>query len=100
MLGYLPPEQVKQEEARAASYAKYRSLCTTLYDPAAKGASVKGVSSDDPVVNLFQLIELDVARTHPNGYVKMFRYSAMCVALRRVLFIWAVEHKAISYFQG
>jgi len=49
---------------------------------------------------LAQLIRVDVERTRPEGYSKVFAKEDFMQALSRILLVWSGTHPSIGYFQG
>jgi len=49
---------------------------------------------------LYNLIVVDVLRTHPTEFNELFDNPLVRLALERVLYIWSKENPDISYFQG
>ncbi|KAH3743836.1 GTPase-activating protein gyp1 [Pelomyxa schiedti] len=58
-------------------------------------------SSSDMVTNdLLNQIALDVVRTFPNGFAKIFLLFEVRMSLTRILYIWSSRNPHVSYFQG
>eukprot|EP01125_Pyxidicula_operculata_P008596 TRINITY_DN2874_c1_g1_i3.p1 TRINITY_DN2874_c1_g1~~TRINITY_DN2874_c1_g1_i3.p1 ORF type:complete len:327 (-),score=33.70 TRINITY_DN2874_c1_g1_i3:37-1017(-) len=54
----------------------------------------------DAKSKLYHLVSIDVARTHPDNFDQLFDFTLIKLSLERILFVWSVENRHISYFQG
>eukprot|EP01101_Sappina_pedata_P009026 TRINITY_DN5133_c0_g1_i1.p1 TRINITY_DN5133_c0_g1~~TRINITY_DN5133_c0_g1_i1.p1 ORF type:complete len:518 (-),score=92.40 TRINITY_DN5133_c0_g1_i1:53-1579(-) len=90
LLGYLPTSGKDRYQHVAAMRKEYLRIADKICtDP---------LPSDHNKIK--QQIHVDVLRTHPTGFHNFFRYSEVKDCIERLLFVYALEHPARTYWQG
>ena len=92
MLGYLPTKSSERGRTLRARRIEY-------YDHFDKFLSER-VSLTKQDRTMYNLVLVDVPRTHPDGYHALFNKPAVQASLERILYVWARNHPETSYYQG
>jgi TBC1 domain family member 2 len=102
ILGYLPSATNQQGPTLRERRLEYYRLVESIFVrsvPASGGNPASGGLSKASRI-AFNLVAVDVPRTHPDGFQLVFDTDLVRHSLERVLFVWAEQHSAVSYFQG
>jgi TBC1 domain family member 2 len=91
LLGYLPTNAARREQAVTRKRLEYREAIAQHYD----------IDDDSRTVQeqeTLRQVLVDVPRTQPE--IPLFRNDRIKRCLARLLYIWAMRHPASSYVQG
>ena len=91
MLGYLPTNASRRQQALERKREEYRDAIAQHYD----------IDDDSRTLQeqeTLRQVLVDVPRTAPE--IALFRNERIRRSLARLLYIWAIRHPASSYVQG
>jgi len=104
LLGYWPLESQKKKETLTTKRGEYHSLLekyvnTEDYEIVRKQEEPDEYSTSKRDTVLLQILQ-DVPRTCPRGFTDLFQHPKIQKLLLNVVYIWALQHPTVKYFQG
>jgi TBC1 domain family member 2 len=105
LLGYVPAGRVDALRVVQRRRSHYWKLAKVHCGCARRDESEAGEQRTCSRAALGKLatldqVRVDIPRTIPTGFVALFERDVVREALERILFVWALEHEAIGYYQG
>jgi hypothetical protein len=91
MLGYVPTNASRRQQALDRKRAEYKDAISQHYDIDDNSRTLQEQET-------LRQVLVDVPRTAPE--IPLFRNERIKRALARLLYIWAMRHPASSYVQG
>ena len=90
----------RKQQQRAAQYAEGKLTAAQVLEMNTKKDATEQELKDEATIALLRQIQVDITRTHPDGYFALFSKRKTRCILERVLFVWSYLNSEEGYFQG